>query len=160
MAKIGANPFAKKGPKGAKPAINVTPLVDVVLVLLIIFIVTLPNMQEQKAIELINVKDSDEMKSPDEPDPLFVTLAADGTFECEEQDMNRDQVIATLTEKHESEPTRRVVLRVDARVQHSEVRSMIKDVQQAGYKALSFAVGEQREWNEEDLAAGAEEGGA
>lgn len=154
MAKLGANPFAKKGPKGAKPSINVTPLVDVVLVLLIIFIVTLPNMQEQKAIELINVKDSDEMKNPDEPDPLFVTLAADGTYECEEQDMSREQVIATLAEKHETEPTRRVVLRVDAKVQHLEVRSMIKDVQQSGYKAMSFAVGEQREWNEEDLDAG------
>ena len=152
MAKVGANPFAKKGPKGAKPVINVTPLVDVVLVLLIIFIVTLPNMQDQKAIELINVAESDEMKGQDEPDPLFVTMAADGTYECEEQDMSREQVIATLTEKHEAEPSRRVVLRIDASVAHGDVRGMIKDVQQAGYKALSFAVGEQREWNEDDLA--------
>ncbi len=39
--------------KGPKPSINVTPLVDVVLVLLIIFMLIIPNMQDDKPIELI-----------------------------------------------------------------------------------------------------------
>jgi biopolymer transport protein TolR len=56
---MGAALDTGKGKKGVRPNINVTPLVDVVLVLLIIFMVIIPNMQDGKPIEIINVFNPD-----------------------------------------------------------------------------------------------------
>jgi hypothetical protein len=65
---MGAALDTGKGSKGVKPNINVTPLVDVVLVLLIIFMVIIPNMQDGKPIEMVNVFNPDpDAEAKDEP---------------------------------------------------------------------------------------------
>jgi biopolymer transport protein ExbD len=68
---------------GPRPAMNVTPLVDIVLVLLIIFMVITPMLNKQFALD-IPKKDDEQQKeppvppSPDAPKPLVLTVAADG----------------------------------------------------------------------------------
>ena len=96
--------------KGPKPSINVTPLVDVVLVLLIIFMLIIPNMQDDKPIELVSVlfpdKDAD---SKDEP--LVVTVDRNEVYTIDDQDMARAQAIAFLRDAYARSPRRKVLLR-------------------------------------------------
>ncbi len=73
---------AKKRQHGT-PDINITPLVDVVLVLLIIFMVVAPAINEGAAIELPKVLTPDE--KPRDIDPIEVLIAEDGTIMVEEK---------------------------------------------------------------------------
>ncbi|WP_434421198.1 ExbD/TolR family protein [Nannocystis pusilla] len=132
--------------KGPKPSINVTPLVDVVLVLLIIFMLIIPNMQDDKPIELINVMFPDKDADSKE-EPLVVTIDRNEVYTLEEQDMAREQAIAALKGVYAKSPKRKVLLRGDAKVPYKAVRTFFKDVQDIGFGGVSLAVGAQRKWD-------------
>ncbi|MCY1011116.1 biopolymer transporter ExbD [Nannocystis pusilla] len=132
--------------KGPKPSINVTPLVDVVLVLLIIFMLIIPNMQDDKPIELINVMFPDKDADSKE-EPLVVTIDRNEVYTLEEQDMAREQAIAVLKGVYAKSPKRKVLLRGDAKVPYKAVRTFFKDVQDLGFGGVSLAVGAQRKWD-------------
>ena len=134
--------------KGPKPTINVTPLVDVVLVLLIIFMLIIPNMQDDKPIELVNVmfpdKDGDESKKEE---ALIVTIDRAETFTIDQQDMSREQALGALREAHARNPKRKVLLRGDAKLPYKAMRTFFKDAQEVGFPAVALAVGAQRKWD-------------
>ena len=71
----------------AAPEMNVTPLVDVVLVLLIIFMVITPLLSKQFWINLPDKKEDNEPPNPDAKEPVVVTVGADGKIR-----INRDIV--------------------------------------------------------------------
>ncbi|MDC0718652.1 ExbD/TolR family protein [Nannocystis bainbridge] len=132
--------------KGPKPSINVTPLVDVVLVLLIIFMLIIPNMQDDKPIELISVMFPDKDAESKE-EPLVVTIDRNEVYTLEEQDMAREQAIGFLKDVYARSPKRKVLLRGDAKVPYKAVRTFFKDVQDIGFGGVSLAVGSQRKWD-------------
>jgi biopolymer transport protein TolR len=132
--------------KGPKPIINVTPLVDVVLVLLIIFMLIIPNMQDDKPIELVNVLFPDKDADAKE-EPLVVTVDRAETFTIEDQDMTREQAIVALKQVYAKSPRRKVLLRGDAKVKYQTMRTFFKDVQELGFGGVSLAVGAQRKWD-------------
>ncbi|MEZ4448621.1 MAG: biopolymer transporter ExbD [Nannocystaceae bacterium] len=138
-----------KSSKGPKPNINVTPLVDVVLVLLIIFMVIIPNMQEGKAIELVQVLNPD--KDPaDQQEPLVVTITDSEVYNYDERDLPRAQVLGELAKVYQATPKRKILLRADARLRFAPVRSFFKDVQEIGFGGVSLAVAGQREWSDNE----------
>ncbi len=138
--------------KGVKPNINVTPLVDVVLVLLIIFMVIIPNMQDGKPIEMINVFHADEGEEKDEP--LTITIDRDEHYLVEDRELSRASVVAELREVHARSARRKLLIRADARLPYAKVREFFKEVQDIGFGGVSLAVGTQRKW---EPAAGAPE---
>ena len=143
---MGAAIESGKPGKGAKPNINVTPLVDVVLVLLIIFMVIIPNMQEGKAIELVKVFHPD--KDPaDQQEPLVVTITDAEVYTYDERDLPRAQVLAELAKVHQATPRRKVLLRADARLRFAAVRGFFKEVQELGFGGVALAVAGEREWS-------------
>lgn len=126
--------------KSLRPNINVTPLVDVVLVLLIIFMVVIPNMQEHKTIQLFKTthgeKDADEEK-----EALVVTMAFDGTYHVGESQLSRDAALAELKRVKADEPGRRVMLRGDQRLAYGQIRKFLYDVKELGHDRVKLAVG-------------------
>ena len=134
------------GKGGVKPDINVTPLVDVVLVLLIIFMVIIPNMQEGKTIEMIKVEAAD--KPDDGIEPLAVTIDRNEVYTLDDSDLPRQQVLDSLSGSFAQNPERRVLLRADATLPYKTVRDFFADVQQIGFVNVSLAVGVAREWSE------------
>ncbi|MBL9099574.1 MAG: biopolymer transporter ExbD [Myxococcales bacterium] len=135
-----------KGKKGVRPNINVTPLVDVVLVLLIIFMVIIPNMQDGKPIELVNVFNPDKDEEGKD-EPLTVTIDRNGVYTVEDQDMARTQAISYLQGVYARTPKRKLLIRGDAKLKFAEARDFFRDVQNIGFGGVALAVGTQRSWD-------------
>ena len=112
---MGAALDTGKGKKGVRPNINVTPLVDVMLVLLIIFMVIIPNMQDGKPIEMINVFNPD--KDAEEKDePLTVTIDREEHYVVGESELPRASAIAELQQVYARSPERKLLIRADAKL--------------------------------------------
>ncbi|MEM6294933.1 MAG: biopolymer transporter ExbD [Myxococcota bacterium] len=134
--------------KGAQPNINVTPLVDVVLVLLIIFMVVLPDVQPGKPVEMVKVDTAD--KSEDDSEPLTVTIDLNEVYTWDESDVAREVALNGLRGEYQRDPDQRVLLRADAGLRYAIVRDFFRDVQEIGFPTVSLAVGVSAEWSEEN----------
>ena len=135
------------GGKGAKPNINVTPLVDVVLVLLIIFMVIIPNVQDGKPIEMVNVFNPD--KDRDEKlEPITVTISRDKIISVEDEDLSRNAALARLQQVYQESPKRKILVRGDAQLPYSVVRDLFADIQQIGFGGVALAVNKSRSWTD------------
>jgi len=124
-----------------RPDMNVTPLVDVVLVLLIIFMVVAPQLEKDVPVELPGIFNPD----PDVEgamDPLKVSVAKAGEFHIDDRQFDLDGAITYLSDAHAAEPMRRLVLRGDSRLKYGDVRQFMARAQQVGFPGLNFMVGE------------------
>ncbi len=87
------------GKGGIRPAMNVTPLVDVVLVLLIIFMVVTPLMTKSMAMTVPAKPDTEQEAPPPPPNalpPVVLTLTKSGALQINREDVPREQVVARL----------------------------------------------------------------
>lgn len=124
-----------------RPALNVTPLVDVVLVLLIIFMVVTPMMQHAARVELPGILHTDR-ENRGHLDPITVSLTASGELFYEEQPVPRDALERLLADLHRRAPDRRIVLRGDRDVAFGEARRLFAMCRSLGYSGVSLMVGE------------------
>jgi biopolymer transport protein ExbD len=138
---VGAAVQATKN-KGATPEINITPLVDVVLVLLIIFMVVAPALNEGAQIELPKVLTPD--TRPKDLHPIEVTIAPDGTTVVEKQNISPKELKATLVALHEKDPTRSLMLKSDEGMKWGKMRSTFLDLQNIGFKGVLLKVVEKK----------------
>ncbi len=148
---MGVQLDAGKGSKGAKPNINVTPLVDVVLVLLIIFMVVIPNMQEHKTIELFPTTHATE-DTDEEKEALVVTLAEDGSYHLGKEEVSKTALMNELRRLEADEPDRAVLVRADTRLEYGAVRAFFYETKEIGHTKIKLAVGSVQE---SDLGMGA-----
>ncbi|MCX8071723.1 MAG: biopolymer transporter ExbD [Candidatus Binatia bacterium] len=122
-----------------EPEINVTPLVDVVLVLLIIFMVVVPQMQQQRPVEPPQVVNADpEQKQALEP--WSVTVVRSGEVFVDDAPVDAESLKDVLSNLRQSDPNRRLVIRADSALAWAEVRAVLAGVQQAGYPGASLLV--------------------
>ena len=126
-----------------KPDMNVTPLVDVVLVLLIIFMVVTPQLESGAAVELPAAQNPDQAETA-KLDFTTVTLTQHGELYMERDALKREALVQKLTELHQEEPDQRVVLKADRGVRYAEVRSLFKACQDIGFPGVSLQVVEPR----------------
>ncbi len=120
---------------------NVTPLVDVVLVLLIIFMVVAPRMDQDVPVELPGIFNPDpELDATSEPFKL--TVSKDGAYYVDQEKYDLDGAIEVLSMRHAEEPLRRLVLRADAQLTYGQVRGVLSRAQQVGFPGMSLLVGE------------------
>lgn len=125
------------------PDINVTPLVDVVLVLLIIFMVIAPALEHGERVELPGVLQPDKQQKS-KLDPVTVTVAQSGTVYIEKEPVDIATLPARLTGLHDSGPDRRVVLKGDGAVDYEKVRDLFTVVQNAGFSGVSLMVSKKK----------------
>jgi len=129
----------KGGSNRPKPMMNVTPLVDIVLVLLIIFMVVIPSMEKNASIELPAIFHADE-KAKSKTDPFTVSLTKEGEFFFEDEPFIEEALEVQLKDAQEREPNRRLVLRADKDVDYEHVRRLYKMCQQIGFPGMSIRV--------------------
>ena len=115
--------------------INMTPLIDVMLVLLVIFIVTAPLMTSSLKLELPR----SEAARPSDA-PAFIALAIDGEGQLflADRPLPRDELALRVREAAQADPATEVQLRADARVPYGRVAELIGVVQQAGLTRIGF----------------------
>ena len=120
---------------------NVTPLVDVVLVLLIIFMVVAPRLEQDVPVELPGIFNPDpEVETA--ADPLRVSVATAGEYYINQEKYDLDGAIAYLSDQHAIDPYRRLILRADARLTYGQVREIFARAQQVGFPGIALLVGE------------------
>jgi len=130
---------SKRRREDSTPDINVTPLVDVVLVLLIIFMVIAPSLENGERVELPGILQPDK-KQKSKLDPVTVTVAQSGKIFIEKEVIEASTLAARLAAIHEAEPDRRVVLKGDSAVDYQKVRDLFTTVQNAGFSGVSLMV--------------------
>ncbi len=123
-------------PAGPSPDINVTPLVDVMLVLLIIFMVLTPALSQEETLRLPESAHADPKKK--ELDVIEVSLAVDSTLRLEGTDIREEGLRAALRELHAAEPDRKLLLRADARLPYARVRALFASLQGLGFRGVSL----------------------
>ena len=133
---------SKTGKGGASPDINITPLVDVVLVLLIIFMVVTPAINEGAQIELPKVLTPDPKTKY--INPIEVTVAPDGTTVCDKQTIKLSELKGKLLAMHSKEPDRALMLKSDQLMKWGKMRNAFFDLQDIGFKGVLLKVTEKK----------------
>ena len=123
-----------------QPDVNVTPLVDVVLVLLIIFMVIMPELEHGKRVELPGVTNPDPDREPS-PDDITVTVASDDSIFIQEDEVSRGDLRSKLEALKRDKPGRRLLLKGDESRPYGQMRDVFKDVQAAGWTGVRLVVG-------------------
>jgi biopolymer transport protein ExbD/biopolymer transport protein TolR len=119
----------------------VTPLVDVVLVLLIIFMVVAPRMDQDVPVDLPGIFNPDpEVETA--MDPVKLSVAKAGEYYINDERLDLEAAVAVLAAEHAAEPMRRLVLRADAKLTYGQVREILSRSQQVGFPGMSLMVGE------------------
>lgn len=123
-----------------RPAINVTPLVDVVLVLLIVFMVVTPLLQRGKAVALPRAKEVSELRSGG--DPIVVAVTSDGRFWIDRAEVFPASLSEALAQAMARMPGVPVVLKADRGLDYKTVRRAILEISKAGATGVSLAATE------------------
>jgi len=130
-----------------RPDMNVTPLVDVVLVLLIIFMVVAPRLEQDVQVDLPSIFNAD----PDTEgatNPLKVTVTRSGEFYIDSRRYGLDDAIDVLSNEHATDPLRRLVLRGDEALLYGQVRELFARAQKVGFPGIALMVGERHRHGE------------
>jgi biopolymer transport protein TolR len=131
------------GPKrGIKNEINITPLIDVVLVLLIIFMVITPMLQRGKDVKLPVAHKADEEKK--DSDPLILSLTQDKRVYVESDAFDDASLPGRIQVEMQASPNRRVMLKGDERLQFGDVRKVMDTLRKNGVKGVSLGVQEKK----------------
>jgi biopolymer transport protein TolR len=123
------------------PEINVTPLVDVVLVLLIIFMVIAPQLEAGDRVELPALANVDEKAKLD---AFTLTVTASGRFMFEKEHIDEATLHATLAGAHQREPKKRMVLKADRGLSYEQVRRLFAEAREIGFTGVALMVDEKQ----------------
>jgi biopolymer transport protein ExbD len=125
------------GSKSVKSDINVTPLVDVVLVLLIIFMVITPMLQRGKPVTLPDAKMVSELKSGG--DPIILSVTRDGKSYIEKDEVKKDDIAPALEAAMQRQPGVPIMFKGDRDVDYKIIRGIILKVTKTRVMGVSLA---------------------
>ncbi len=131
--------LSRKGGAAIRPVMNVTPLVDVVLVLLIIFMVVIPAMGEGLSLQEPGIIHADE-EEEGQIDPFVLAIESTGAMHLDEQEIPSEHFESVLRAANAREPNRRVVLRGDRTLPYVQIRSVMKLCQTIGFPGVQLRV--------------------
>jgi biopolymer transport protein TolR len=118
--------------------INVTPMVDVMLVLLIIFMVITPMLQNKVAIDMAKVDNPTAMPDADKDDAIVVAVTRDGSIYLGQNRVDPGQLGSLVRDKLADKTDKTIYVRADARAQYKVVEDAIDDVRTAGVEEVGL----------------------
>ncbi len=126
--------------EGAKVSsdINVTPMVDVMLVLLIIFMVVTPMLQKGISVDMAPVNNPEQMPDADKEDALLVSITRDGKVYFGSEQMAVDNLTAKVKDRLANKQDKRVYVKADMRARFGSVVQVVDSVRAAGVDDLGL----------------------
>ena len=152
MPKVQAQPDANTGRRRGRRVttslseINVIPLVDVMLVLLIIFMVAAPMMQKGLEVNLPVARRADKLT---QADPLYVTVPlsyrSDRKVQIDKELISIDVLTERMRQVMTTRTDRQIFLRGDGAVQYQDVMDVFGRLKEAGVQKVGVVVQERRQ---------------
>ena len=115
--------------------INVTPFVDVMLVLLIVFMVTAPLLAVGVPVDLPKTRAA---TLSDSSEPLVVTIQASGNVFLQEREVNRDELVAILDSVSQGNPDRLIYVRGDSKLPYGSVMEVMGVIVSGGFRRVTL----------------------
>ena len=116
--------------------INVTPFVDVMLVLLVVFMITAPLLTSGVPVDL--PKSDAKAISQEDNKPLEVSLNKDGKMYIGETEVEREKLVALLTSMTENDPERRIFIRADMSLNYGAVMDILGLLNGSGFRKVAL----------------------
>jgi biopolymer transport protein ExbD len=116
--------------------INVTPLVDVCLVLLIIFMVVTPMLQKGVPVNIPVTEEPE--KTPDTDKQLQISVKSDGTVYLGSTVVRKEQVQSELETIHQRTPDREIAVKGDKQVKYGAVLDVLKACREVGFNNVGL----------------------
>lgn len=136
MKKLSGSSLTKLSHAGLNSDINVTPLVDVCLVLLIIFMVVTPMLQKGVPVNLPVTEDPE--KTPDTEKQLQISVKADGSVYLGPNVVRKEQVESSLKDIYERTPDREIAVKGDRLVKYGDVLDVLKACREVGFNDVGL----------------------
>lgn len=134
--KAGSAQGGRRGRRALNSEINVTPFVDVMLVLLIVFMITAPLLTT--GIDVSLPKTSADTLQVSNDEPLYVTLQLDGTLFIQDTVVERTELVAKLIAITGEGFESRILLRTDEGASAGDFVEVMGDVRNAGFSNLAI----------------------
>src|SRR5688500_11191684 len=136
MKRLSGSSLTKLSHAPLNSDINVTPLVDVCLVLLIIFMVVTPMLQKGVPINLPVTSEPE--KTPDTEKQLQISVKNDNTVYVGPQAIRKEQLQSALEEIHQRTPDREIAVKGDRTVKYGEVLDVLKACREVGFNDVGL----------------------
>src|SRR5688500_8367367 len=136
MKKLSGSSLTKMSKARLTSDINVTPLVDVCLVLLIIFMVVTPMLQKGVPVNLPVTSEPE--KTPDTEKQLQISVKSDNVVYLGPQALRKEQLQTALEEIHQRTPDREIAVKGDRTVKYGEVLDVLKACREVGFNDVGL----------------------
>ena len=127
------------GTRGGSIAdINVTPMVDIMLVLLIIFMVVTPLLQKGVSVDLAKTRNPREMREADRDDAIVVAVTRDGKLFLSDKTIEQDALQEKIRDLLQSKVDKTVYIRSDRRAKFGKVVDVVDIVRTSGVDTVGL----------------------
>jgi biopolymer transport protein ExbD/biopolymer transport protein TolR len=123
---------------GAVSDINVTPMVDVMLVLLIIFMVITPMLQKGVSVDMAKATNTRDMQDADKEDAVVLAVTRDGKIYLGSDRVAPDQITGQVKDRIANKLDKTVYLKADKNAKYGVVASVVDNVRAAGVDSLGL----------------------
>ena len=118
--------------------INVTPMADVMLVLLIIFMVVTPMLQKGQSVELAKTKNPIDMKEADRDDAVLVTVTRDGKLYLGQDKITVEALGIKVNDLLATKLEKKVFVKSDLRAKYGDVVAVVDNIRNAGVDQIGL----------------------
>ncbi|NYH19140.1 ExbD/TolR family protein [Paraburkholderia bryophila] len=132
---MAMSPFASDDDDGLMNEINMTPLVDVMLVLLIVFMVTIPVIRHAVKIDLPHASSQ---KEDTKPAQVTVSIDADGNVLWDDQKVDEAALSTKIAQAAQADPQPELHLDADRKVPYEKVAEVMSAAQAGGLTKIGF----------------------
>jgi biopolymer transport protein ExbD/biopolymer transport protein TolR len=118
--------------------INVTPMADVMLVLLIIFMVVTPMLQKGVSVDMAKAENPRQMPDADKEDAVVLAVTRDGKMYLQADAVRLDEITPKVKDRISTKLDKTVYVKSDARAKYGDVVNVIDNVRAAGVDSLGL----------------------
>ena len=128
----------KRGPEGPLSEINVTPMVDVMLVMLIIFMVITPMLSKGISVDLVKTKNPIAMQAADKDDAVLVSITRDGKVYLQSTPYQPDDLPSKVKDLLTGRLDKTCYVKSDSRAKYELVVKVIDNLRAAGVDQIGL----------------------